>query len=146
MTKDGFKTWAVQKQNVRMKTYLSRSSRAHQPTPLGRFSSGKKFYCKCKVIFATLFSNTGFFSVEGTHGAENSLPSRGTMYTYRWNPTGEHKKITSTRMNAQHTDQQNTNEIQRGEKKKKKSSICQGWLVFIKLELSTNGFEKLRAW
>lgn len=47
-------------------------------------------------------------------------------------------------MNAQHTDQQNTNEIQRGEKKK--SSICQGWLVFIKLELSTNGFEKLRAW
>lgn len=57
---------------------------------------------------------------------------------------GNTKKITSTRMNAQHTDQQNTNEIQRGEKKK--SSICQGWLVFIKLELSTNGFEKLRAW
>jgi len=83
VTIDGFKTWAVQKQNVRMKTYLSRSSRAHQPTPLGRFSSGKKFYCKCKVIFATLFSNTDFFSVEGTHGAENSLPSRGTMYTYR---------------------------------------------------------------
>lgn len=33
---------------------------------------------------------------------------------------GNTKKITSTRMNAQHTDQQNTNEIQRGGKKKKK--------------------------
>lgn len=42
---------------------------------------------------------------------------------------GNTKKITSTRMNAQHTDQQNTNEIQRGEKKKKKkaASVKAGW-------------------
>lgn len=75
--KNGFKTWAVKKQNVRMKTYLSRSLRAHQPGPLSRFSNGKTFYCKHKVLFATLFSNIGFFSLERTHSTEKSAIGGG---------------------------------------------------------------------
>lgn len=125
--KNGFKTWAVKKQNVRMKTYLSRSLRAHQPGPLSRFSNGKTFYCKHKVLFATLFSNIGFFSLERTHSTEKSAIGGGGeegkgagMYKFHWNPTGK-------KLHAQHTDQQNTNEIQRGKKFKKAASVKAGW-------------------